>query len=108
MVEEHQIPSELHAELFERRIDGLTGLRYEMLHSYGLPEGQFMTIYPVPGQDNDVRRGRRRSNFVWYHPMREDDLSPGCAPMRCLAIRRLSRDRMSAWARPRQRSTRVI
>ena len=56
MVEEAQFPPRSHAQLFER-------------HCYGSPEGEFITIYPVPGKDNDIRKGYRRSNWVWHHPV---------------------------------------
>ena len=49
-----------------------------MLHAYGLPQGEFMTIYPVPGHDNDIRRGHCRSNFVWYHPVGETEVVQLC------------------------------
>ena len=71
MVEEGDLPPRLHRALFERPVETPHGTEYHMLHSYGLPEGQFMTIYPVPGPGNDIRRGHRRSNFVWYHPIDE-------------------------------------
>jgi len=51
---------ELHGEIFERGVDGANGAEYQMLHAYGLPQGEFMTIYPVPGHDNDIRRGHAR------------------------------------------------
>jgi 2-polyprenyl-6-methoxyphenol hydroxylase-like FAD-dependent oxidoreductase len=78
MIEETQMSPALHAEIFERPIQGSDGTRFDVLHAYGLPEGQFMTIYPVPGHDNDLRRGHRRSNFVWYHPMQERALAELC------------------------------
>ena len=81
MVEESEIPPALHAQIFERPMasgGAAPGIDYDMLHAYGLPEGQFMTIYPVPGKDNDIRRGHRRSNFVWYHPIDEAGLADIC------------------------------
>jgi hypothetical protein len=30
-----------------------------------------MTVYPVTDHDYDIRRGHRCSNFVWYHPVDE-------------------------------------
>ena len=39
------------------------------IHTFCLPEGQYMLTYPVPGQDDDTRVGHRRTNFVWYHPV---------------------------------------
>jgi 2-polyprenyl-6-methoxyphenol hydroxylase-like FAD-dependent oxidoreductase len=78
MVEESAMPPKLHGEIFERRVETARGVEYQMLHAYGLPEGEFMTIYPVPGHDNDIRRGHRRSNFVWYHPVDEAELAQLC------------------------------
>ena len=70
--------AKLHGEIFERCVETAHGPEYHMLHAYGLPEGEFMTIYPVPGHDNDIRRGHRRSNFVWYHPVDEQELAQLC------------------------------
>jgi 2-polyprenyl-6-methoxyphenol hydroxylase-like FAD-dependent oxidoreductase len=78
MVEESAMPRKLHGEIFERCVESAHGVQYHMLHAYGLPEGEFMTIYPVPGRDNDIRRGHRRSNFVWYHPVDEQELAHLC------------------------------
>lgn len=78
MVEEGDLPPSLHEAIFERAVAGANGIEYDMLHSYGLPEGEFMTIYPVPGPENDLRRGHRRSNFVWYHPLDEAGLAEFC------------------------------
>jgi 2-polyprenyl-6-methoxyphenol hydroxylase-like FAD-dependent oxidoreductase len=33
-----------------------------------LPPGEQILGYPVAGPDNDLRRGHRRYNFVWYRP----------------------------------------
>jgi len=56
MVDERDIPEHLHREMFE-------------YHAFCLPEGEYITVYPVPGPDDNVSRGGRRANFVWYHPM---------------------------------------
>jgi 2-polyprenyl-6-methoxyphenol hydroxylase-like FAD-dependent oxidoreductase len=42
---------------------------------YCLPEGEMIIAYPVPGPDNDVRRGRRSYNWVWYHPVSAEALT---------------------------------
>jgi 2-polyprenyl-6-methoxyphenol hydroxylase-like FAD-dependent oxidoreductase len=55
VAEESEFPPETHAQLFEK-------------YTFCLPEGEMMLCYPVPGRDNDVRRGRRGYNFVWYRP----------------------------------------
>ena len=56
VVDEHAISPRTHAAIFER-------------YAFGLPPGEMMLAYPVPGRDNDVRPGFRSSNFVWYRPV---------------------------------------
>ena len=36
--------------------------------SFCLPPGEQMLGYPVAGENNDLRPGHRRYNFVWYRP----------------------------------------
>jgi 2-polyprenyl-6-methoxyphenol hydroxylase-like FAD-dependent oxidoreductase len=55
VVDESAVSAATHAAIFER-------------YAFGLPVGEMMLVYPVPGRDNDVRPGRRSSNFVWYRP----------------------------------------
>ena len=55
VVDESAVSPATHAAIFER-------------YAFGLPVGEMMLVYPVPGRDNDVRPGRRSSNFVWYRP----------------------------------------
>jgi len=55
VVDELAISPRTHAAIFER-------------YAFGLPVGEMMLAYPVPGRDNDVRPGHRSSNFVWYRP----------------------------------------
>jgi 2-polyprenyl-6-methoxyphenol hydroxylase-like FAD-dependent oxidoreductase len=55
LVDEATFSPAEHAELFER---------YTMC----FPEGEMMLCYPVPGRDNDTRRGRRGYNHIWYRP----------------------------------------
>jgi 2-polyprenyl-6-methoxyphenol hydroxylase-like FAD-dependent oxidoreductase len=64
VVEETDMPARLRDALAE--------------HVLGLPHGQYMTIYPVPGPNEDVRKGHRRSNFVWYHPKSAEELAALC------------------------------
>ncbi len=56
IVEEGALPSSLHSEIFEQQV-------------FCLPEGEHMITHLMPGSDDDVRPGRRRYNFVWYHPV---------------------------------------
>jgi len=58
MLEEREIPRDIHAQIFER-------------YTFCLPEGEMMLSYPVPGRDDDTRPGRRGYNFVWYRPTEE-------------------------------------
>lgn len=55
LLEEHELPPTIHAELIDR---------YTMC----LPEGEMMLAYPVPGRDNETAPGRRGYNHIWYHP----------------------------------------
>ena len=67
VADESEFPPETHAQLFEK-------------YTFCLPEGEMMLCYPVPGRDNDVRRGRRGYNFVWYRPT---DAGRGALPELC-------------------------
>jgi len=58
LVNEGAFPPALHAELFEH-------------FSFCLPDNEQMLAYPVAGPNNDLRRGYRRYNFVWYRPASE-------------------------------------
>jgi len=58
-VAESAFPPALHAQLFEE-------------FSFCLPANEQMLGYPVAGPDNDLRRGHRRYNFVWYRPASEE------------------------------------
>jgi 2-polyprenyl-6-methoxyphenol hydroxylase-like FAD-dependent oxidoreductase len=59
LVAEADFPPALHAQLFEQ-------------FSFCLPPNEQMLGYPVAGPDNDLRRGHRRYNFVWYRPAGEE------------------------------------
>ena len=63
LVAEQDFPPALHAQLFED-------------FSFCLPSNEQMLGYPVAGPDNDLRRGHRRYNFVWYRPASEDEQLP--------------------------------
>jgi 2-polyprenyl-6-methoxyphenol hydroxylase-like FAD-dependent oxidoreductase len=56
MVPEASIPKALHAEIFAHNV-------------VCYPDGDAMTMYAVPGPNNDVRPGHRAYNWVWYHPV---------------------------------------
>lgn len=58
VLEESAMPPELHAQMMQN-------------YAFGLPEGEMMLAYPVPGRGDDVRPGHRAYNFVWYRPTDE-------------------------------------
>ena len=56
-----------------------------------LPPGEQMLGYPVAGENNDLRPGHRRYNFVWYRPADErtalpDLLTDAAGQTRALSI----------------------
>ena len=58
LLAEDAIPPATHRELFE-------------CMTFCLPPGEQFLGYPVAGPDNDLRRGHRRYNVVWYRPADE-------------------------------------
>jgi 2-polyprenyl-6-methoxyphenol hydroxylase-like FAD-dependent oxidoreductase len=58
LIAESAFPHDVHRELFD-------------IMSFGLPPGEQFLGYPVAGPDNDLRRGHRRYNVVWYRPADE-------------------------------------
>ena len=56
LVHESDLPAALHDEMFEAFL-------------FFLPPAEQMLTYPVAGPENDLRRGHRRTNFVWYRPV---------------------------------------
>lgn len=58
LIPEVALPAAIHREL----IDAMT---------FCLPPGEQFLGYPVAGPDNDLRRGHRRYNVVWYRPASE-------------------------------------
>jgi 2-polyprenyl-6-methoxyphenol hydroxylase-like FAD-dependent oxidoreductase len=58
LIAEDAIPPATHRELFEYM-------------AFCLPPGEQFLGYPVAGTDNDLRRGHRRYNVVWYRPAEE-------------------------------------
>jgi 2-polyprenyl-6-methoxyphenol hydroxylase-like FAD-dependent oxidoreductase len=63
LVPEAALPKAIHDECF-------------MHNAVCYPDGEAMTMYAVPGPDNDVRPGHRLYNWVWYHPA-----PPGPGPL---------------------------
>jgi 2-polyprenyl-6-methoxyphenol hydroxylase-like FAD-dependent oxidoreductase len=60
LVPEREISARTHAGLFE-------------YFSFCLPDGEQMLGYPVAGPGNELKRGARRYNFVWYRPADEEE-----------------------------------
>ena len=58
LLAESDMPAEARAELFDQ-------------FGFCLPPGEQMLGYPVAGENNDLRVGHRRYNFVWYRPADE-------------------------------------
>jgi 2-polyprenyl-6-methoxyphenol hydroxylase-like FAD-dependent oxidoreductase len=52
----------------------------ELLESYGfyLPPREMVLAYLQPGADDDHRAGRRRLNWLWYHPVNQAELPRLC------------------------------
>lgn len=63
LIAEADMPARAHADLFEH-------------FGFCLPDGEQMLGYPVAGEDNDLRPGHRRYNFVWYRPADEAEALP--------------------------------
>ncbi len=59
LVEESAFSPETHRDIFAD-------------FDFCLPPGEQMLGYPVAGEGNDLRPGRRRYNFVWYRPAAEE------------------------------------
>jgi 2-polyprenyl-6-methoxyphenol hydroxylase-like FAD-dependent oxidoreductase len=60
LVPEQAIASGRHAETLHKEV---------FAHmAFCLPPGEHMLGYPVAGPNNDLRRGHRRYNLVWYRP----------------------------------------
>ena len=55
LADEAALSPETHAALFDR-------------FAFSLPDGEQMLGYPIAGDSDDTRPGRRRYNFVWYRP----------------------------------------
>ena len=58
LIPERALPGAIHRDLFEAM-------------TFCLPPGEQFLGYPVAGPDNDLRRGQRRYNIVWYRPADE-------------------------------------
>lgn len=65
IVAESSLPADLHGEIFAHNM-------------VCYPDGDAMTMYAVPGPNNDVRPGHRAYNWVWYHPVDGEGLAALC------------------------------
>lgn len=45
----------------------------DIYNLYHAPKSQFLT-YPVPGPEGEMAKGERRINWVWYVPVKENEL----------------------------------
>ncbi len=65
LIAESSLPAALHREIFAHNM-------------VCYPDGDAVTMYAVPGPNNDVRPGHRAYNWVWYHPLDGDGLAALC------------------------------
>jgi 2-polyprenyl-6-methoxyphenol hydroxylase-like FAD-dependent oxidoreductase len=65
MLDERDVPSAIHAEIFEN-------------YTYCLPPGELFLGYPVPGRNNETEPGKRAYNIVWYRPTSAEKLADLC------------------------------
>ena len=63
MVEEPDVPRADRALLFEHI-------------AFCFPDGEMLLSIPIPGHDDNTRRGARRCYFVWYRPADYEDCLP--------------------------------
>jgi 2-polyprenyl-6-methoxyphenol hydroxylase-like FAD-dependent oxidoreductase len=56
MLDEKDVPEKTRAQIFEH-------------YAFCLPEGELLLAYPVPGRNNETRKGERAYNIVWYRPV---------------------------------------
>jgi 2-polyprenyl-6-methoxyphenol hydroxylase-like FAD-dependent oxidoreductase len=61
VIEENAVPQAARGELFES-------------YAFFLPPREMMLSYLQPGADDDLRPGRRRMNWLWYHPVHAAEL----------------------------------
>jgi 2-polyprenyl-6-methoxyphenol hydroxylase-like FAD-dependent oxidoreductase len=61
VAEESELPPSLRETFFEK-------------FAFYLPERNKILGYPIAGSDNDLRKGRRRYNWVWYRPLEASSL----------------------------------
>lgn len=68
LIDESSLPADLHREIFAHNM-------------VCYPDGDAMTMYAVPGPNNDVRPGHRAYNWVWYHPVNSGTGADGLAAL---------------------------
>lgn len=56
LLDEKDVPETIREQIFEH-------------YSFCLPEGELLLAYPVPGRNNETRKGERAYNIVWYRPV---------------------------------------
>lgn len=62
LIGEDQFPPDLHKAIFAD-------------FGFYMPQGDQVITYPIAGENNDLRPGHRRYNFVWYTAVPEADLA---------------------------------
>jgi 2-polyprenyl-6-methoxyphenol hydroxylase-like FAD-dependent oxidoreductase len=65
MLDESDIPADIHAAIFER-------------YTFCLPEGEHLLAYPVPGRNDETEAGHRAYNIVWYRSVAPEMLIELC------------------------------
>src|SRR5664279_2174783 len=65
VIEENAVPLAARGELFES-------------YAFFPPPRDMMLSYLQPGADDDLRPGRRRMNWLWYHPVHQTELTAMC------------------------------
>ena len=69
VIDENAIPQDARGELFES-------------YAFFLPPREMFLSYLQPGADDDLTPGRRRMNWLWYHPVNATALREMCTDAR--------------------------
>jgi len=69
VIDENAVPQDARGELFES-------------YAFFLPPREMFLSYLQPGADDDLTPGRRRMNWLWYHPVNATALREMCTDAR--------------------------
>ena len=69
VIDENTVPQDARGELFES-------------YAFFLPPREMFLSYLQPGADDDLTPGRRRMNWLWYHPVNATALREMCTDAR--------------------------